>query len=126
MARALPVGNLGSGGWGERGPNTAHHLAVGFDTHPGSGNDSIGVHVWVNGVRVTTNPLNPYTNGASVPVEISYEAGSLTVKFNGTTLFNGIPISGFSLLSTDQIGIGARTGGANERAVVDDIEIALR
>ena len=124
---SFAVGNLGGAAWGERGPSTARHIAVGFDTHPGSGNDSIGVHVWVNGVRVATNPLNPYTNGASVPVEISYDSGSgLTVKFNGTTLFNGIAISGFSFLSTDQFGIGARTGGANERAVVDDVEIALR
>ncbi|HEX8679869.1 MAG TPA: chitobiase/beta-hexosaminidase C-terminal domain-containing protein, partial [Chthoniobacterales bacterium] len=48
---SFAVGNLGSGGWGERGPNTAHYIAVGFDTYPGSGNDSIGVHVWVNGIR---------------------------------------------------------------------------
>jgi hypothetical protein len=62
-----------------------------------------------------------------VPVEISYDASSgLTVRFNGTTLFNGVAISGFSFLSIDQFGIGARTGGANERAVVDDVEIALR
>jgi hypothetical protein len=57
-----------------------------------------------------------------VPVEISYDQSSgLTVKFNGTVIFNNLSIGSFSFQASDQFGIGARTGGAVERAVVDDV-----
>ncbi|HEX8255524.1 MAG TPA: chitobiase/beta-hexosaminidase C-terminal domain-containing protein, partial [Thermoanaerobaculia bacterium] len=122
------VGDLGSGAWGETGPATAHHLAVGFDTYDnGSANANIGIHLWVNGAHVAANAINPYTNGALVPVEISYDpASGVSVNFNGTTVFNGAAISGFGLQTGDQFGISARTAGANERAVVDDVEITPR
>jgi hypothetical protein len=48
------------------------------------------------------------------------------VKFNGTTIFSNVAITGFTFQTTDKFGISARTGGANERAVVDDVEIAPR
>lgn len=124
---SFAVGALPAGAWGETGPDGSHSIAVGFDTYQNSGNGSIGIHLWVNGAHVTSNPLNPYTNGALVPVEITYDASSgVTVKFNGTTVFANVAISAFSFQAGDQFGFGARTGGANERCVVDDVEIAPR
>jgi hypothetical protein len=122
------VGDLGSGPWAEYGLATAHNLSVGFDTYnngTGAQND-IGIHLWVNGAHLTASATNPYTNGAFVPVEITYLSGAITVKFNGSVIFDSIAAGGFSFLSTDRFGISARTGGAKERATVDDIEIALR
>ena len=124
---SFAVGALPSGAWGETGPGGPHSIAVGFDTYENGGDGSIGIHLWVNGVHLTSNPINPFTNGVLVPVEVSYDAGSgVTVKFNGTTVFNNVPVSGFGLLPGDQFGFGARTGGASERAVVDDVQIAPR
>jgi hypothetical protein len=126
---SFAVGDLGAGAWGEAGPATGHVLVIGFDTFNNNGApvDQIGIHLRVNGTPVASNPTNPYTNGASVPVEISYQVGTgVTVKFNGDTIFNNVSISGFDLLATDQFGIGARTGGANQRAVIDDVEIVPR
>ncbi|HEX8680292.1 MAG TPA: chitobiase/beta-hexosaminidase C-terminal domain-containing protein, partial [Chthoniobacterales bacterium] len=120
------IGDLGSAAWWESGPPTARNVSVGFDTYESGGNGSIGIHLWVNGVHLAANSTNPYTNGALVPVEITYDAGAITVKFNGATIFNNLAVPGFSIQGGDQFGISARTGGSAERATVDDVEIALR
>jgi hypothetical protein len=120
------VGDLGSAAWSESGPGTAHSIAVGFDTFDGPAPGNIGIHLWVNGVHLAANSTNPYTDGALVPVEITYSAGAITVKFNGATIFNNVAVSGFSIQAGDQFGISARTGGFAERATVDDVVIAPR
>jgi hypothetical protein len=125
---SFAVGDLGTGPWTESGPATAHHLSVSFDTFnngTGAQND-IGIHLRVNGVHLATNATNPYTDGAFVQVEITYQSGAITVKFNGAVIFDQVATSGFSFLSTDQFGLSARTGGAKERATVDNVEIAPR
>ena len=117
---SFAVGDLGAGVWGETGPGTARNLAVGFDTYENGGNGSIGIHVAVDAT-------NPYTNGVSVPVEISYDtATGVTVRFNGVTIFNNVATPGFAFPQNGRFGLGARTGGSTERAVVDDIEITPR
>lgn len=73
------------------------------------------------------NATNPYTNSVSVPVEISYDATTgLTVRFNGAGIFTNLAVPGFSFPANGSFGLGARTGGANERAVIDDVQIELR
>lgn len=124
---SFAVGTLPNAAWGETGPSGSHSIAVGFDTFDNSGNGTIGIHLWVNGTHVASNPLNPFTDGASVPVEVSYDATSgMTVKFNGTTVLNSVALSGFSFQPNDRFGFGARTGGANERAIIDNVEIVPR
>jgi hypothetical protein len=122
------VGDLDTAPWTESGPSTARHLAVGFDTYNNGGGaqNDIGIHLRVNGVHLATNATNPYTDGAFVPVEIMYQSGAITVKFNGAVIFDQVTASGFSFLATDQFGLSARTGGSKERATVDDVEIAPR
>ena len=110
--------------WGEGGPGTSHSLAVGFDTYDNGGTGGIGIHLWVNGTHIAVNATNPFTNGVTVPVEVIYDASSgVTVQFNGTTIFSGVSVAPFTLQSGDQFGFGARTGGAAERAVIDDVQI---
>ena len=124
---SFAVGDLGTGAWGETGPGTAQSLAVGFDTYNNGGDGDIGIHVWINSTHVAYNATNPYTNGVSVPVEISYDAASgLTLRFNNALIFNHLALPGFSLPAGGRFGIGARTGGANERAVADDVVITPR
>ncbi len=121
---SFAVGNLPAT-WGEGGPGTSHSLAVGFDTYDNGGTGGIGIHLWVNGTHLAVNGTNPFTNGVSVPVEISYDAtNGVTLKFNGTTIFNNVSVAPFILQSGDQFGFGARTGGAAERAVIDDVQIS--
>ncbi|HEX8077424.1 MAG TPA: Ig-like domain repeat protein, partial [Chthoniobacterales bacterium] len=121
---SFALGDLTGAAWGEAGPGTAHSLAVGFDTFNNAGNGSIGIHIWVNGVHLTSNATNPYTSGVLVPVEVNYDAtNGLTVKYNNATIFNNTAVPGFTLQKGDGFGIGARIGGANERAVVDDIQL---
>lgn len=118
---------MGTGVWGEAGPGTARSLAVGFDTYDNGGNGNIGIHLWVNGTHVAVDATNPYTNGVSVPVEISYDiVTGLTVRFNGALIFSNVATPGFAFPQNGRFGIGARTGGSTERAVVDDLEITPR
>ena len=126
---SFAVGNLGVGAWGESGPATANSLAVGFDTFAnGPANESIGIHIWVNGAHLAVNATNPYTNGATVPAEIIYDtATGLTVRYNSVLIFTNLAIPGFTFPAAGGgFGIGARTGGSLERAVVDDVEITPR
>lgn len=121
------VGAIGAGVWSETGPGLLNTLSVGFDTYNNGGVGDIGIHVWLNGVHIAGSAVNPYTDGATVPVEISFDtATGVTVRYNGATIFNQVPTPGFVLPAGGQFGISARTGGANERAVVDDVEIRLR
>ncbi|HZJ13627.1 MAG TPA: Ig-like domain-containing protein [Chthoniobacteraceae bacterium] len=126
---SFAVGNLGAGPWGESGPGTPNSPGIGFDTHNnGPANENIGIHVWVNGTHVAADATNPYTNGAIVPVEISYDfVNGLSVRFNSILIFRNLPIAGFSFPATDgRFGISARTGALSERVVVDDVEITPR
>ena len=83
--------------------------------------------MWINGVHLTANATNPYTNGVSVPVEITYDgATGLTVRFNGAAIFTNLAVPGFNFPHNGRFGIGARTGGFTERATVDDVEITTR
>jgi hypothetical protein len=124
---SFAVGDLGASAWGESGPGTARNLTISFDTYDNGGDGSIGIRVFSNNVAIASNPLNPFTGGVTVPVEITYDVSfGLTVKFNGATIFNQIPTPGFVLPIGSKFGIGGRTGGAVERAVVDDLEIIPR
>lgn len=125
---SFSVGNLGTGVWGESGPATAQNLTVGFDTfNNGPATANIGIHLWVNGTHIAVNPTNPFTNGSTVPVEISHDlASGITVKFNHTIIFSQVPTPGFTYPENGRFGFGARTGGAVERAVIDDVVITPR
>ncbi len=126
---SFSVGNLGTDAWTEAGPPTGHHLSIGFDTFEnGVGiSEATGIHLWVNGTHVAHNALDPYTNGVAVPVEVSYDtATGVTVTFDGAVIFNNVAAPGFSFQPGDRFGFGGRTGGFNERKVIDDVEITTR
>ena len=81
----------------------------------------------VNGTPTASDPRNPFTNGVTVPVEIDYDTASgITVKFDGATVFDRVATPGFSFPEGGRFGISGRTGGAVERAVVDNVGITPR
>ncbi|MCU0797137.1 MAG: chitobiase/beta-hexosaminidase C-terminal domain-containing protein [Akkermansiaceae bacterium] len=125
---SFSVGNLGTSAWGENGPATNPNLTVGFDTYNnGPASQNIGIHLWVNGTNIAINPTNPFTNGATVPVEISHDlTNGITVKFNHAIIFSQVPTPGFSYPENGRFGFGARTGGAVQRTVIDNVVITPR
>ena len=122
------AGDLGTGAWGESGPGTTRYLGVSFDTYEnGPANGSVGIHVMVNGTRIASSTVNPYTNGVPTPVEIVFDAGDgITVRYNNAIIFDRIPVPGFVFPVNGRFGIGARTGGLNQRTIIDDVFIAPR
>ena len=119
---SFAVGNLGNGPWGESGPGTNQSLAVGFVTYTGGG--AAGIYLIANGNIIASNPTNPFTNGVNVPVQIRYDIyAGVTVTYNGLTIFRNVATPTFSLPARGGFGISARTGGAYERTVIDDIVI---
>lgn len=120
---------VGPMAWGEAGPETSRHLALSLDTYDNHEGISAaaGIRLMLNGAVLAYNATFPYTDGASIPVEVRYDAATgVTVKFNGTTLFSNVPAPGFSFQAGDRFGFGARTGGLNERVTVDDLAISVR
>lgn len=127
---SFAAGDLPTSGWGEGGPGNGHSIAIGFDTfnNEGSGgpNDS-GIHLWVNGTHIASNPISPYTNGVLVAVEVSYDPSSgVSVIFNGNTVLSNVAVPAFNFLPSDRFGFAGRTGGYKERAVIDNVQISLR
>ena len=126
---SFAVGDLGASAWGENGPATAHILTVALDTYENGAGipEALGIRLLSNGAVLAYNATNPYTNAFPVAVEVSYDTSTgATVKFNGATIFSNVAAPGFSFLTGDHFGFGGRTGGANERNVIDDVEITPR
>ena len=126
---SFAVGDLGAVPWGENGPATAHILTVALDTYENGAGipEALGIRLIANGTVLAYNATNPYTNALPVPVEVSFDISTgATVKFNGATIFTNVAVPGFTFQAGDRFGFGGRTGGADERNVVDDVEITPR
>lgn len=126
---SFSVGNLGTAAFGENGPLTSHSLTLSFDTFDnGTGvGAAVGIRLVVNGVLVASNTTNPYTNGALFPANVTYSAAEgLSLTWNGTPIFTGVAVPGFTLQNGDRFGFGGRTGGLWQRNVVDDVTISPR
>lgn len=126
---SFAIGDLGSTAWGEAGPQTAQNLTISFDTYENNAGQAAatGIHIFVNGAHVHYNPLNPYTNGNFVDVEVRYDVTKgVTVKYGATTVFDRVPVPAFNFVQGAKYGFGARTGGLNQVNVVDEVMIAPR
>ena len=126
---SFAVGDMGAFAFGENGPATAHILTLALDTYENGAGipEALGIRLISNGTVLAYNATNPYTNALAVPVEISFDIYTgATVKFNGATIFSNVAVPGFTFQNGDRFGFGGRTGGADERNVVDDVEIIPR
>ena len=126
---SFAVGDMGAVAFGENGPATAHILTVALDTYENGAGipEALGIRLLSNGTVLAYNATNPYTNSLPVPVEVSFDIYTgATVKFNGATIFTNVAVPGFTFQAGDRFGFGGRTGGADERNVVDDVEITPR
>ena len=62
--------------------------------------------------------------GASGTVTINSSLSGKTIPL--PTVFNNVAIGGFSFRSSYRFGLGARTSGATERALAENVQIARR
>jgi hypothetical protein len=109
--------------FGEAGVSSG--LTVSFDLWDNGGGEGPGMNVIVNDSIVAGghSAMNPYTNGAFVPVAISFFAnGTLNLSFNGSTIFSGLN-TGFTPQLGYRFGFGARTGALSAVHQVDNVNI---
>ena len=107
------------------GEEAAFGLNVSFDTYDNGGGEAPAIDVMVNGIGVPGghSTVNPYTNGAFVPVSVSLDPdGTLDVTFNSTSIFSDLP-TGFVPQAGDRFGFGGRTGGLNQENRIDNLSI---
>jgi hypothetical protein len=101
-------------------------LQVQFDTYENNGTQS-AFAIKYNDVDVVRMLVNDdvLETESYVPVSITVNAaGQLTLMHNGNTIFSNLQIPGWAPQSNWRFGMGARTGGATQRAYVDDLNIS--
>lgn len=100
-------------------------LSIEFDTHFGGGSDIIGHNVAVNGVDVPggSNGTDPHVDGAWHAVCIEWVDGAVSVSVDGADLFLDLPTPGFTPVPANVFAFAARTGGATETVLIDNISI---
>lgn len=118
-------------------------LTVQFDTYNNGGEEGqngIGYDIAVNGMIVpdgssriedgadALDNTHYQYDGEFRPVEISWfrtteDSGLLTLIVDGETFFENLPTPGFTPNPTYRFGIGARTGGAFETLLLDNLNV---
>ncbi|MFT5188726.1 MAG: hypothetical protein ACI957_001748, partial [Verrucomicrobiales bacterium] len=112
-------------------------LAVEFDTwnNDGEGADNgIGIDISVDGADLATNREaaganannNAFFNfdGQFRHVKISFAGGLLDVTYGDLVIASGLDAGGWAPADGDRIAFGARTGGANETVLFDNMVVS--
>ncbi len=85
-------------------------LTVSFDTYDNGDPDHIGIDVKWHSAYLDTSLVNPYTDGAFVPVSVTYDAdGTLDVVFNGVPVFTNLQ-TGYNMKFGDSFAFAGRNG----------------
>ncbi len=99
-------------------------LTVAFDNFDGASNgDAPSVKVKWGGTLVAKVNVTTITTGtayADVFINL-HPSGKLDVMYDGQTIFNQLPVTGYTPLSGAQFGLAARTGGYYETHWIDDL-----
>jgi len=107
--------------FGESGPSTG--LTVSFDTWDNGEYEAPAISVLINGELFGDVLIDPYTDGAFVPVVISMDnIGLLNIQFDSVDLTNFA--TGYITCPGEHFGFGARTGNAYEEHRIDNIDIS--
>ena len=105
-------------------------LSVEFDTWDNGGGGENGFNVAVDNVDVADgfNPLVPPVDGEFHRVRIEYsfidEEGLITLLLDGNPIFEDLPVPGFEPSADFNYAFAARTGGATETLLIDDLVIS--
>jgi hypothetical protein len=111
--------------FGEEG--SGNGLIVSFDTYANGGSDVPGISLKWQGSLLAEKPM-PFSALLSdpdyFPVVIKIDADATAdVLFNNEVIFYDVSLPGFSSLSGGNFIWAARTGGLNQNAFVDDINL---
>lgn len=105
-------------------------LSVQFDTFSNGGQNGYDdeantIEVWYGTERLAKAQVTLRT-ASFVPVEIIQNGGGVTVKHNGQTVLENIPLPGSPLApgTAMRLGFGARIGGYTDRHAIDNLDVA--
>ena len=122
--------DLPNGTWGEEG--TGSGLIFSFDTYDNGSETPLAplIDVALGGTKLATikRTIATITTNSFVHVHIHLNAdGSLNFDYRGQTLFTNFFLPGYQNMVNaalpGRFGFGARTGGSNENAFVDNLQI---
>ncbi|MBN9692256.1 MAG: hypothetical protein J0M24_18575 [Verrucomicrobia bacterium] len=117
--------DLPDGTWGEEG--TGSGLSVTFDIYDNGGGEAPSVDIkWAGAVVAERRvPITQLRTGAEfVDVQIKLDPdGTLDLTYNGQALYTDLAVTGFQPILGARLGIGGRTGGANENQWFDNLAI---
>ena len=118
----VSVANTLAGLFGEEGDGNG--LTVAFDNYDNGGGEAPAIDVkWAGTTIAHTLIPTIETLGQFVPVTIRlYANGALDVIAAGTPVYTNLA-TGYVPIIGARFGIGARTGGLNENAWIDDLHI---
>ncbi len=111
--------------FGEEG--SGNGLVVSFDTYENGGLDVPGISLRWQGAQLAEKPM-PFSAFLSdpdyFPTVVKVDAdGTVDVWYNNEVIFYNVPLPGWNGLSNASFVWGARTGGLNENAFIDDIRL---
>ncbi|MHA3774353.1 CotH kinase family protein [Verrucomicrobiota bacterium sgz303538] len=117
-------------GAGEGGFVMPNGLVVSWDTYD-NGGDPPGIRVLGNGVRVANSPRTFLYDTVFRSVSIHWDSDNgLNVTYDGSAIFTNLQVPGFTPASTGgspavpyRFAFSARTGGATEDMMLDDLSI---
>jgi hypothetical protein len=117
--------DLADGAFGEDGAGSG--LVVSFDTYLNAGEVAPAIDVLWNGVLLgnTAVPialLTQYPTFVDVAVRVNPNR-TVDVVFDNQLIYYQLPVPAFMGMAGGRFGWGARTGGATEYAILDDIQI---
>ena len=119
--------------WAEEGPGTMNGITVSFDTYDNTGltppDDAPSIDIKVNGGANNylyhqhmniTNLMSPNFTNVTITLK---DNGTLSLSYKGQVIFTNVYLTGFVPNSGYVFGFGARTGGLNENAWINDLSV---
>ena len=126
IAGDLPI-PAAYGSPGEEGAGTG--LSILFDTWDNGGGEAPAIDLaWKGAImtsvhtQVAQSPDPTLDVFKAVTIDVTAD-GLCTVTFDGTNIFDHVPLPGYAPAVNLRLGFGARTGGANENHWIDDLNV---
>ncbi len=95
-------------------------LAIAFDTYD-NGGDTPSIEVFADGVSVGNFPQSFTYDSNPRLLSIQWDASGLDLTWDGNVICSDLPTPGFVAVPGNRFAFSARTGGATQTMIIDDL-----